>query len=51
MAAGVPVLAIAALVVLSLVARELNYLLTSASLMFMSGAVAVGLIAVQLIFD
>jgi hypothetical protein len=44
-----PIVALVALVALSLVARELKYALTSASLMVVTGALATWLAAVYLL--
>lgn len=41
MSASVPLIALSALIALSLVARQLAYFMTSTSLLFMTGALAV----------
>ncbi len=49
MSASVPVFAIAALVVLTMVARELKYALTSSSLMVVTGTLVLWLVGSYLI--
>jgi hypothetical protein len=50
MSAGVPIIALSALVALSLVARQRDYAMTSTSLMFLTGALAVWMLASYSIF-
>lgn len=40
MSASVPIIALSALIALALIARQLAYLMTSTSLLFMTGALA-----------
>lgn len=50
MSATVPLIALSALVALSLIAKQLTYLMTSTSLMFIAGALAVWLLVSNWIF-
>ena len=50
MSAGVPIIALSALVALSLVARQRDYAMTSTSLLFLTGALAAWMLASYSIF-
>jgi hypothetical protein len=50
MSADVPIIAFSALIVLSLIARQRDYAMTSTSLMFLTGALAAWMLASYSIF-
>ena len=45
MSASVPIIALSALIALALIARQLAYLMTSTSLLFMTGALTLWFVA------
>ena len=47
MSATVPIIALSALIALALIARQLAYLMTSTSLLFMTGALALWFVVVH----